>query len=97
MNDTDSDTKGGRRTASRGGTVRGSVRQSFSHGRSHAVVVEKKKKRLVSAPEGGKSSGGGTLTLKPKPKADPPKLWFLGVSHLSAPSGSSSKKRLLTL
>ncbi len=67
MNDTDSgDNKGGRRTAGRGGTVRGSVRQSFSHGRSHAVVVEKKKKRLVSTPEGGKPTGGGTLSLKPK-------------------------------
>jgi len=31
----------------------GSVRQSFSHGRSKAVVVEKKKKRTVTAPGGG--------------------------------------------
>ena len=28
----------------------GHVRQSFSHGRSKSVVVEKKKKRTISAP-----------------------------------------------
>ena len=69
MNDTDSgDNKVGRRTAGRGGTVRGSVRQSFSHGRTHAVVVEKKKRRLVNSPDGGKAAGSGTISLKPKAK-----------------------------
>ncbi|HUF88073.1 MAG TPA: translation initiation factor IF-2 associated domain-containing protein, partial [Thermohalobaculum sp.] len=76
MNDTDSgDNKGGRRAPSRGGgTVRGSVRQSFSHGRSHAVVVETKKRRLVTPPDGAKPAGTGTITLKPaapKPAAAP--------------------------
>src|SRR5262245_12495131 len=44
----------------------GHVRQSFSHGRSKSVVVEKKKKRTISAPGegdgheeiGGKGAGG---------------------------------------
>ena len=30
----------------------GHVRQSFSHGRSKSVVVEKKKKRTIAAPGG---------------------------------------------
>ena len=34
------------------GGGRGSVRQSFSHGRSKAVVVETKRKRILSAPDG---------------------------------------------
>jgi translation initiation factor IF-2 len=33
----------------------GHVRQSFSHGRSKSVVVEKKKKRTISAPGGGET------------------------------------------
>src|SRR5438093_4369681 len=31
----------------------GHVKQSFSHGRSKSVVVEKKKKRTISTPGGG--------------------------------------------
>lgn len=49
-NDTGNSSGNGRKplTVSRGGT--GTVRQSFSHGRSKQVVVEKKKRRLVGAP-----------------------------------------------
>ncbi len=52
--------RGGRKST---GPARGSgtVKQSFSHGRSKQVVVEKKKKRVVSAPagaQGGARSGG---------------------------------------
>jgi translation initiation factor IF-2 len=40
----------------------GHVRQSFSHGRSKSVVVEKKKKRTISAPgEGEAQQEGGDL------------------------------------
>jgi translation initiation factor IF-2 len=35
----------------------GHVRQSFSHGRSKSVVVEKKKKRTISAPGEGEAHG----------------------------------------
>jgi translation initiation factor IF-2 len=74
MNETDSgDNKGGRRVAGRGGTVRGQVRQSFSHGRTHAVVVEKKKKRLVPTADGARPAVAGTITLKPRaPVSEPP-------------------------
>ena len=74
MNDSDSGDNKTTGRGSRGGSVRSSVRQSFSHGRSRAVVVEKKRKRFVATPEGaGKSAAGtGTLTVKPKPKVAPP-------------------------
>jgi translation initiation factor IF-2 len=40
----------------------GHVRQSFSHGRSKSVVVEKKKKRTISAPgEGEAQESGGDV------------------------------------
>ena len=55
-NDKSSTTKSGRKplTVSRGSSS-GTVRQSFSHGRTKQVVVEKKKRRMVSP--GGKSGG----------------------------------------
>ncbi len=43
----------------------GTVRQSFSHGRSKVVVVEKKRSVIPS--------GGGTISLAPKPAAAPVK------------------------
>ena len=36
----------------------GHVKQSFSHGRSKSVVVEKKKKRTISAPGGADAEDG---------------------------------------
>lgn len=56
-NDTGNSSGSGRKplTVSRGSS--GTVRQSFSHGRSKQVVVEKKKRRLVGAP--GKAGGSG--------------------------------------
>ncbi|MCR9079313.1 MAG: translation initiation factor IF-2 [Hyphomonadaceae bacterium] len=64
MSDTkDKGTTGGRKplTVSRG-SGSGTVKQTFSHGRSKQVVVETKKRRTVGAqskPGAGKSSGGG--------------------------------------
>ncbi|MBK0401095.1 translation initiation factor IF-2 [Limibaculum sp. M0105] len=59
MSDKDNDGKtGGRGRGGPGGGVRGSVRQSFSHGRSKAVVVEmKRSKRIV--PPAGPAAGAG--------------------------------------
>ncbi|MEM1160526.1 MAG: translation initiation factor IF-2 N-terminal domain-containing protein, partial [Pseudomonadota bacterium] len=57
MTDQDGDNKGGGRGRGQGGRGPGSVRQSFSHGRSKAVVVEKKRKRII--PPGG---AGGSVT-----------------------------------
>ena len=47
-------------TLKRGGVEQGVVRQSFSHGRSKAVVVEKVKRRI------------GPGEAKPEPAAAPP-------------------------
>ncbi|MEM7059467.1 MAG: translation initiation factor IF-2 [Pseudomonadota bacterium] len=55
MSDQDGDNKTGGRGRAPGGRS-GSVRQSFSHGRSKAVVVEKKRKRIIPA---GASGAGG--------------------------------------
>ncbi|MCC6007079.1 MAG: translation initiation factor IF-2 associated domain-containing protein, partial [Rhodobacteraceae bacterium] len=43
----------------RGSATKGQVRQSFSHGRSKAVVVETKRKRVVVPKPGAAPSGGG--------------------------------------
>ena len=49
MSDTD-----GKKPLGLGGAPRsGSVKQSFSHGRTHAVVVETKRKRVVAPPKPG--------------------------------------------
>jgi translation initiation factor IF-2 len=73
-----SDTDGGdNKIGGRGlGGGRGSVRQSFSHGRSKAVVVETKRKRILSAPDGTSKPVVPTpLVAKPQPlvKAQTPK------------------------
>ena len=49
----------------RSGVEQGTVRQSFSHGRSKAVVVEKKKRRVVLPGEGGKTEAE---TPQPQPQ-----------------------------
>ena len=73
MSDTDSgDNKiGGRGFSGRGaGGGRSSVRQSFSHGRSKAVVVETKRKRFLTPRDGVPKSAAAVaaamLTAKPK-------------------------------
>ncbi|NEY90035.1 translation initiation factor IF-2 [Tabrizicola oligotrophica] len=62
MSDTD-----GKKPLGLGGAPRsGSVKQSFSHGRTHAVVVETKRKRVV-VPTPGKpgAAAGGTASTSP--------------------------------
>jgi translation initiation factor IF-2 len=54
------------------------VRQSFSHGRSKAVVVETKRKRIMAPPDGlpkspaAAAAAAATITAKPKPKVIAP-------------------------
>ncbi|MFZ1467567.1 MAG: translation initiation factor IF-2 associated domain-containing protein, partial [Paracoccaceae bacterium] len=56
MSDTD-----GKKPLGLGGTPRsGSVKQSFSHGRTHAVVVETKRKRVVVPAAKPAGAAGGT-------------------------------------
>jgi translation initiation factor IF-2 len=70
MSDTD-----GKKPLGLGGTPRsGSVKQSFSHGRTHAVVVETKRKRVV-VPTPGKPAGaaGGAASGSSPNLGDPSK------------------------
>ncbi|OKL44465.1 translation initiation factor IF-2 [Pseudovibrio exalbescens] len=53
----------------RGGVEKGTVKQSFSHGRSKAVVVEKKKRRVVvPGSEGSAASGAASTSAPSAPK-----------------------------
>jgi len=72
MSDTDGDNKTGGRGRI-GGGGRGSVRQSFSHGRSKAVVVEKKRAKRIITPRDGAVTKTATTgaTLKSKPSTQP--------------------------
>ena len=74
-NNHDNPTGGERKTLGlkRGGGVeKGTVKQSFSHGRSKAVVVEKKKRRVVvpgqeGSAAGTSSAGASASRLEKKP------------------------------
>ena len=76
-NDTGNTSGSGRKplTVSRSGS--GTVRQSFSHGRSKQVVVEKKKRRLVGGPGGG----GGGAKEKPPVSEDAALARKLGITE----------------
>ncbi len=64
MSDTD-----GKKTLGLGGKG-GQVKQSFSHGRTKSVVVEKKRKRVVTPKPGAQPSGGGGKPATPA-QSDP--------------------------
>jgi len=70
-----SDTDGKKPLGLRGGSTPGQVKQSFSHGRTKAVVVETKRKRVVVPKPGASGTGtgaGATNTNKPQgPGAGP--------------------------
>jgi len=80
-NDTGNSSGSGRKplTVSRGSS--GTVRQSFSHGRSKQVVVEKKKRRMVGAPgkPGARPGAGGSK--KPAPSEDALLAKKLGITE----------------
>ncbi len=69
-NDTDNKAPatGGRRPLSLKSSSGGTVRQSFSHGRSKSVVVEKKKRRIIGGPgaAGSAASSGAGSDSAPK-------------------------------
>ncbi|HHX90396.1 MAG TPA: translation initiation factor IF-2 [Paracoccus sp.] len=68
-----SDTDGKKPLGLRGGSTPGQVKQSFSHGRTKAVVVETKRKRvMVPKPGAGGAGAAATNTNKPQgPGAGP--------------------------
>ena len=69
MSDTD-----GKKPLGLGGAPRsGSVKQSFSHGRTHAVVVETKRKRVVVPTPGKPGSGSGAASGGAPNLGDPSK------------------------
>ena len=69
MSDTD-----GKKPLGLGGTPRsGSVKQSFSHGRTHAVVVETKRKRVVVPTAGKPGAPAGTAGTSSPNLGDPAK------------------------
>ncbi len=69
MSDTD-----GKKPLGLGGAPRsGQVKQSFSHGRTHAVVVETKRKRVVVPAPGAKGAAGGSAGGSASHLGDPAK------------------------
>ena len=71
-----SDSDGKKPLGVRGGPRSGSVKQSFSHGRTKNVVVETKRKRVVTPKPGaseGKSGGSGTGGASKPTGGDPSK------------------------
>ncbi|MBM9593768.1 translation initiation factor IF-2 [Roseitranquillus sediminis] len=67
-----SDTDGKKTLGLRGGPRSGSVKQSFSHGRTKNVVVETKRKRVV-VPKPGAEKAGATGGSTPRVSSDPAK------------------------
>ena len=68
-------------TLKRGGVEQGVVRQSFSHGRSKAVVVEKVKRR-AGGPDGKPEP------VAPVERAAPPKRPVVAAKPASAPTAA---------
>jgi translation initiation factor IF-2 len=79
-------------------TETGVVRQSFSHGRTKQVVVEKVKRRVIGAPGEAKSEPAPE-PVTPKPRVAPPSNRGAGgaSSSPSAPAPSKSGVVLRTL
>ncbi|QRZ13268.1 translation initiation factor IF-2 [Paracoccus methylovorus] len=68
MSDTD-----GKKPLGLGGGRSGHVKQSFSHGRTHNVVVETKRKRVVVPGKAGAAAGGGRPGSSSAVSGDPSK------------------------
>ena len=68
MSDTD-----GKKPLGLGGGRSGHVKQSFSHGRTHNVVVETKRKRVVVPGKTGAAAGGGRSGSPSAVSGDPSK------------------------
>jgi translation initiation factor IF-2 len=62
------DNKSGKPLTLRGGTETSRVRQSFSHGRTKSVVVEKKRKRVIVPGKAGTPGAKSTGNLKNQPR-----------------------------
>jgi translation initiation factor IF-2 len=79
----------------RAGTETGTVRQSFSHGRSKQVVVEVKKRRLPGAE--AKPEPAPVVVAAPKPVVAPPKPAARTAAPSIAPASPPAAKTGLVL
>ena len=101
MSDQDGDNKTRGRGPGGGGRG-GSVRQSFSHGRSKAVVVEKKRKRIIPQGTSGVAAAAAAAAknaaapAEDKPKAEQPKAAASGTAApkaaTTAPEASAKER-----
>ena len=69
-------------------TETGVVRQSFSHGRSKQVVVEKVKRRVISAPAEAKAEPAPAEGPAKRPAAAPRRAGAAAAAPAPAPSPS---------
>jgi translation initiation factor IF-2 len=72
----------------------GHVRQSFSHGRSKSVVVEKKKKRTIAAPSGESEEAGAPPAAVPEVAQPVPEASLLRSGGLSVGELDARRKAL---
>ena len=72
-------------------TETGVVRQSFSHGRSKQVVVEKVKRRVISAPAEARAEPAPAEGPAKRPAAAPRRGGAAGAAPAPAPSAESPK------
>ena len=91
-NDTGEQAGGRKQTLSlrRGGVEKGTVRQSFSHGRTKSVVVEKKKQRRVMVPGQDAPAPAAEPRRQPAaPAAEAPRRSPAQATEASAPTPAS--------
>lgn len=94
MSDEKKLTLSGRTTLGVGkGVESGQVRQSFSHGRSKAVVVERKKKRVLH--KGGPADTAAPTSAPQKPKAYVPKKKASDASRNLTDAEIENRQRVL--
>lgn len=78
----------------RGGGDQGTVRQSFSHGRSKAVVVEKKKRRLVMPGQEAKAAEPAAPVAKqPEAPSEPTRAKQQASDTQQAPARRGSQRQ----
>jgi translation initiation factor IF-2 len=78
---------GGKTLTLKRGVEQGTVRQSFSHGRSKQVVVEKVKRRIIGASDAKPEPAPAETPKSAAPKAAAPKA----AATTAAPSAASAK------
>src|SRR5919202_5395576 len=86
--DTDKTLSVGKLSLKRPSMEQGVVRQSFSHGRSKAVVVETKKRRVLKPGDGKEAEAAA-----PRPRAEPPAEPQRAEARAEAPRAEAAQPR----